>query len=54
MKLGAAEIILIIALVLIMFGGGKLASIGGALGKSVHDFKRAVKEDDHAGKNKGA
>lgn len=48
MKLGTTEIILIIVLALVLFGGGKLAGLGGALGKSIKDFKSAVKEDDTA------
>ena len=46
MKLGTTEIILIIVLALVLFGGGKLAGLGGALGKSIKDFKKAVKEDE--------
>ena len=46
MKLGTTEIILIIVLALVLFGGGKLAGLGGALGKSIKDFKSAVKEDE--------
>lgn len=46
MRLGTTEIIMIIVLALVLFGGGKLAGLGGALGKSIKDFKQAVKEDD--------
>ena len=46
MRLGTTEIILIIVLVLVLFGGGKLAGVGKALGKSIKDFKSEVKEDD--------
>lgn len=46
MKLGTTEIILIIVLALVLFGGSKLAGLGGALGKSIKDFKQAVKEDE--------
>ena len=46
MKLGTTEIILIIVLALVLFGGGKLAGLGGALGKSIKDFKSAVKDDE--------
>ena len=45
MKLGTTEIILIVVLALVVFGGGKLAGVGGALGKSIKDFKTAVKDD---------
>ena len=48
MKLGTTEIILIIVLALVLFGGSKIAGLGGALGKSIKDFKSAVKEDEQA------
>ena len=46
MRLGTTEIILIVVLALVLFGGGKLAGVGKALGKSIKDFKNEVKEDD--------
>ena len=45
MRLGTTEIILIIVLALVLFGGGKLAGVGKALGKSIKEFKNEVKED---------
>ncbi len=50
MRLGTTEIVLIIVLALVLFGGGKLAGVGKALGKSIKDFKAEVKEDDGSGK----
>ena len=50
MRLGTTEIILIIVLALVLFGGGKLAGVGKALGKSIKDFKAEVKEDEGSGK----
>ena len=46
MRLGTTEIILLIVLALVLFGGGKIAGLGGALGKSIKDFKSAVKDDE--------
>ena len=46
MRLGTTEIILIIVLALVLFGGGKIAGLGGALGKSIKDFKSAGKDDE--------
>ena len=46
MRLGTTEIILILVLALVLFGGGKLAGVGKALGQSIKDFKKEVKEDD--------
>ena len=41
MRFGTTEIILIV----VLFGGGKLAGVGKALGKSIKDFKNEVKEE---------
>ncbi len=46
MHLGTTEIILIVVLALVLFGGGKLAGVGKALGKSIKDFKHEVKDED--------
>ena len=46
MHLGTTEIILIVILALVLFGGGKLAGVGKALGKSIKDFKNEVKDDE--------
>ena len=45
MRLGTTEIILIVVLALVLFGGSKLAGVGKALGRSIKDFKNEVKED---------
>ncbi|MBI2858978.1 MAG: twin-arginine translocase TatA/TatE family subunit [Chloroflexi bacterium] len=45
-KLGPTELIIILVIVLIVFGAGKLANIGGALGKSMKEFRKA--KDDMA------
>lgn len=46
MRLGPWEIALILILALVLFGGGKLAGVGKALGKSIKDFKKEMKDDD--------
>jgi sec-independent protein translocase protein TatA len=50
MRLGIWEIVLILVLVLVLFGGGKLAGVGKALGKSIKDFKNEMKSDDDGAK----
>lgn len=52
MRLGTTEIILIVVLALVLFGGGKLAGVGKALGKSIKDFKNEVKDDKTEEKSK--
>ena len=54
MRLGTTEIILIVVLALVLFGGGKLAGVGKALGKSIKDFKHEVKEDDDSSNSEPA
>ena len=46
MKLGTMEILLIVVLALVLFGGSKLAGVGKALGQSIREFKKEVKDDD--------
>jgi sec-independent protein translocase protein TatA len=38
---GMPELIVILVIILVVFGAGKLPEIGSALGKSIKNFKRA-------------
>jgi len=42
--LGTTEMIIILVLVLIVFGAGKLPQVAGSLGKGLRDFKSGLKE----------
>ena len=42
--LGPWELIIILVIVLIIFGAGKLPEIGSGLGKGIRNFKKATKE----------
>src|SRR4051794_14141420 len=46
--LGAPELILILAVVVVIFGGTKLADLGGSLGKGIKEFKANVKDEEPA------
>ena len=46
MGLGLPELFVILLIVLVIFGAGKLPSIGDALGRSIRNFKRASSGDD--------
>ena len=37
------ELLVILVIVLIIFGAGKLRGVGGAVGKSIRDFKEAMR-----------
>ena len=38
---GMPELIIILVIVLVVFGAGRLPEIGGALGESIRNFKKA-------------
>lgn len=40
--LGTGELFLILAIVLVIFGAGKLPEIGGALGRGIRSFKKEI------------
>jgi sec-independent protein translocase protein TatA len=44
--LGTTELIIILVIVLIFFGGAKLPGLAKGFGQSVKEFKKATKEDD--------
>ncbi len=44
--LGTQELLIILVLVMIIFGAGKLPQVGGALGKGLRNFKKGVNEAD--------
>lgn len=46
MRVGITEIILILVLALVLFGGKKLDGVGKALGQSIREFKNEVVPDD--------
>ncbi|HRP51917.1 MAG TPA: twin-arginine translocase TatA/TatE family subunit [Fluviicola sp.] len=48
MKLGATEIILILVVVLLLFGGKKIPELMKGLGKGIREFKDASKGEDNA------
>ncbi len=43
--LGGPEIFMILLIVIILFGVGKLGDIGGAMGKSIREFKKSVTDE---------
>lgn len=44
--LGVGELAIILVIVLIIFGAGKLPEIGEGLGKGIRSFRKAVKTSD--------
>jgi sec-independent protein translocase protein TatA len=42
--LGMTELIIILVIVLVIFGAGKLPEVGGALGKGIKNFKSSMSD----------
>jgi len=43
---GSTELIVIMLIILVLFGGSKLPSLAKGLGQSVKEFKKAAKDED--------
>ena len=43
---GGLELVAIIAVIVLLFGGKKIPELAKGIGKGIKDFKKAVKEDD--------
>ncbi|MBI5381356.1 MAG: twin-arginine translocase TatA/TatE family subunit [Opitutae bacterium] len=44
--LGGSELLIILAIMLLLFGGAKLPSLAKGLGQSIKEFKKASKDDE--------
>ncbi len=50
--IGGTELIVILGIALLFFGGSKLPSLAKGLGQSVKEFKKATKDEDDSPKSK--
>lgn len=50
--LGMPELIVILVIIVIIFGAGKLPEIGSGIGKGIKNFKEATKQQDETNKKK--
>jgi len=48
------ELLLVLAILLLLFGGSKLPALARGLGQSIKEFKKASREDDEETKQGGA
>ena len=46
--IGVPELLIILAIVVLIFGAGKLPQIGGNLGKAIKNFKSGISDRDQA------
>ena len=45
--LGPWELIVILLIVVVIFGAGRLSEVGGAFGKSIREFRKATTDETH-------
>ncbi len=45
MPFGPWELVLVLGIVIIVFGAGKLPEVGGALGKGIREFRKATGDE---------
>src|SRR5205823_4217542 len=50
-NLGAPELIIVLVIIMLVFGVGKLPEVGGAIGKGIKEFRKASNEDLAAGEH---
>lgn len=43
---GFWQMLFVLAIVVLLFGGKKLPELGGALGETIKNFKKAIKDND--------
>jgi sec-independent protein translocase protein TatA len=48
---GATELILILIIVIVLFGVGRISKIAGEMGSGIRAFKKGLKEDDDKEEN---
>jgi sec-independent protein translocase protein TatA len=48
-NIGPMELVIVLVIVIIVFGVGRLPEIGGALGKGIREFRSSVKDEPASG-----
>ncbi len=51
LHLGTSELIIILVIVIVLFGVGRISRLGADFGRAIHNFRKAISADD-AGKKK--
>jgi sec-independent protein translocase protein TatA len=51
MNFGPTELILILVIVIVLFGVGRISKIAGEMGSGIRAFKKGLKDDDDSGDN---
>jgi sec-independent protein translocase protein TatA len=46
MDIGPTELLIVLAIVVILFGGGRIAKLGGELGNGMREFRKGLSGED--------
>jgi len=49
-KLGVPELLIILVIVVLLFGVGRVTKIGGEIGGAIRSFRKGIKDDEEEGK----
>jgi sec-independent protein translocase protein TatA len=49
-RFGITEILILLGLAILFFGGARIANIGKGLGEGIKNFKKGLKDDDEPAK----
>lgn len=49
MNLGAPELLIMLLVILVLFGGAKLPSLARSLGQAQSEFRKGIRRDDEPG-----
>jgi sec-independent protein translocase protein TatA len=50
-SIGPVELIIILAIILLLFGAGRIGRLGSELGTAVSEFRKGIQEDGDAQEN---
>jgi len=50
-NIGIPELLIILVIVVLIFGAGRIAKIGGEMGKGIHSFREGLKGPDSGNKS---
>jgi sec-independent protein translocase protein TatA len=50
-RLGPTELIIILLIVILLFGAGRIGRIAGELGKGIRNFREGLKGDENSDEN---
>ena len=53
MDIGVPELLIVLVIVVLLFGPGRLAGVGSELGRSIREFRQGLQGDEKAASEQG-